>query len=64
MTETQGYKNVCLSILDLTEIEFALQERIARLDALASALDAKDGDAVFVLLERDRAALAKVAAAL
>lgn len=55
-------RNVRFSLLDLTEIEFALCERIARHEVLAVGAEADH--AVFVLLERDRAALAKVRAAL
>jgi hypothetical protein len=53
-----------LTILDLTEIEFALLERIARLQVVADAPYTLPDDAVFVLLERSRAALDKVRAAL
>jgi len=64
MSVTQVYKNVTLSILDLTEIEFALEERLHRHELLAAEIGAREGDAVLVLIERDRAALAKVRAEL
>lgn len=53
-----------LTIVELTEIEFALMERIARLRAVAEAAYTLPDDAVLVLLQRSRATLEKVRAAL
>jgi len=60
MSDTQSYKVVTFSLSDLCAIEFALQERIARLEARLENNDPCVPD----LLERSLAALAVVEAAL
>lgn len=60
MTVTQDYKTVTLSLRELVCIEFALQERHARLQAQASNGDQYAAD----LIDTTVAALAKIEAAL
>ena len=59
MSDTQSYKTVTFSLVDLVSIEFALQERIAHLEArIANGADF-DGT-ISELLEHAQSALAAV----